>query len=118
MNRDPLPSTRRLLRVSAHLQHVATDPCAELQADWGPTIGWNASGKGGAVAAGGAGAVACGMTLLKQGGNAADAAAATLLGLASGTREIWLWGDLKNGFWGGVKKRVLGRGEKTGFGGI
>ncbi len=46
------------------------------------TIGWNASGKGGAVAAGRAGAVAAGIRLLEQGGNAADAAAATLLALA------------------------------------
>ncbi|MHC4568162.1 MAG: gamma-glutamyltransferase, partial [Planctomycetota bacterium] len=44
-------------------------------------IGWKASGKGGAVAAGGAGAVAAGITILEQGGNAADAAAATLLAL-------------------------------------
>ena len=44
-------------------------------------IGWHASGKGGAVAAGGEGAVAAGITILEQGGNAADAAAATLLAL-------------------------------------
>jgi gamma-glutamyltranspeptidase/glutathione hydrolase len=47
----------------------------------GAEIGWKASGKGGAVAAGGAGAVAAGITILEQGGNAADAAAATLLAL-------------------------------------
>ena len=46
-----------------------------------PRIGWKASGKGGAVAAGGAGAVAAGISILEQGGNAADAAAATLLAL-------------------------------------
>ncbi|MHC4568011.1 MAG: gamma-glutamyltransferase family protein [Planctomycetota bacterium] len=45
-------------------------------------IGWKASGKGGAVAAGGAGAVAAGIAILEQGGNAADAAAATLLALS------------------------------------
>ena len=45
-------------------------------------IGWHATGKGGAVAAGGSGAVAAGMQLLEAGGNAADAAAATLLALA------------------------------------
>jgi len=45
-------------------------------------IGWRASGKGGAVAAGGAGAVAAGISILEQGGNAADAAAATLLALS------------------------------------
>lgn len=45
-------------------------------------ISWKASGKGGAVAAGQAESVAAGMLLLEQGGNAADAAAATILALA------------------------------------
>jgi gamma-glutamyltranspeptidase/glutathione hydrolase len=45
-------------------------------------ITWHASGKGGAVAAGGKEAVAAGLSILKQGGNAADAAAATLLALS------------------------------------
>ncbi|NQT13415.1 MAG: gamma-glutamyltransferase [Planctomycetes bacterium] len=45
-------------------------------------IGWKASGEGGAVAAGRSGAVAAGIRLLKEEGNAADAAAATLLALA------------------------------------
>ena len=52
---------------------------ASVRAD---EIGWKAFGKGGAVAAGGAGAVAAGITILEQGGNAADAAAATLLALS------------------------------------
>jgi gamma-glutamyltranspeptidase / glutathione hydrolase len=42
---------------------------------------WKDSGKGGAVAAGGGPAVAAGIQLLEQNGNAADAAAATLLAL-------------------------------------
>ena len=45
-------------------------------------IGWKASGAGGAVAAGSSRAVAAGMRLLEADGNAADAAAATLLALA------------------------------------
>lgn len=45
-------------------------------------IGWHASGRGGAVAAGGSGAVSAGIAMLERGGNAADAAAATLLALA------------------------------------
>ena len=45
-------------------------------------IGWQASGANGAVAAGRSGAVAAGMQLLEADGNAADAAAATLLALA------------------------------------
>ena len=44
-------------------------------------IGWKASSKSGVVAAGGAGAVAAGIELLNGGGNAADAAAATILAL-------------------------------------
>jgi gamma-glutamyltranspeptidase/glutathione hydrolase len=48
----------------------------------GGGITWKAAGRGGAVAAGRSGAVAAGMQLLLEGGNAADAAAATLLALA------------------------------------
>ncbi len=44
-------------------------------------IGWNAVSSTGAVAAGGAGAVAAGIEILEQGGNAADAAAGTILAL-------------------------------------
>jgi gamma-glutamyltranspeptidase/glutathione hydrolase len=45
-------------------------------------IGWHAAGNGGAVAAGGAQAVGPGIELLQQGGNAADAAVATILALS------------------------------------
>lgn len=44
-------------------------------------MGWQASSKTGAVAAGGGGAVAAGIEILNAGGNAADAAAATILAL-------------------------------------
>ncbi|CAN5405797.1 gamma-glutamyltransferase [soil metagenome] len=43
---------------------------------------WSGSGKNGAVAAGGKGAVDAGMKILKAGGNAADSAAATIFALS------------------------------------
>ena len=45
-------------------------------------VGWCASGAGGAVAAGEADAVLAGIAMLRNGGNAADAAAATILALS------------------------------------
>jgi gamma-glutamyltranspeptidase / glutathione hydrolase len=44
-------------------------------------IGWQATSSSGAIAAGGAGAVDAGMQILTAGGNAADAAAATIFAL-------------------------------------
>ncbi len=48
----------------------------------GDVITWKAAGKGGAVAAGKMNSVAAGLQILNAGGNAADAAAATLLALS------------------------------------
>lgn len=45
-------------------------------------VGWNASGTRGAVAAGGAKATEAGLAILENNGNAADAAAATILALS------------------------------------
>lgn len=53
-----------------------------MQAAKAEPIGWKAEGSGGAVAAGGAEAVAAGIEILQAGGNAADAAAATILALS------------------------------------
>ena len=57
-------------------------PGLELTARCDELITWKGSGAGGAVAAGKAESVDAGIRILKQGGNAADAAAATLLALA------------------------------------
>ena len=59
---------------------VAAAGCNGLEMA-GP-VGWKASGTGGAVAAGGAKATEAGVAILEKGGNAADAAAATILALS------------------------------------
>jgi len=53
-----------------------------LSTSAGEVITWKAEGRGGAVAAGKMNSVAAGVQILGEGGNAADAAAATLLALA------------------------------------
>src|SRR5947209_8285241 len=58
---------------------VRAQPPARQQPDAGT---WQATGRQGAVAAGGQGAVDAGLTTLKNGGNAADAAVATILALS------------------------------------
>lgn len=59
------------------------------------TATWHAAGKNGAVAAGGRPAVAAGMAMLKKGGNAVDAAAATLLALGvTDSRSYCLGGEI------------------------
>jgi gamma-glutamyltranspeptidase/glutathione hydrolase len=55
------------------------DPAAGKDGD---PVPWKGAGKNGVVAAGGQGAVDAGMALLKKGGNAADAAVATILALS------------------------------------
>ncbi len=64
-------------------QEVSKPAPAEAKRATPPDRGpWQAAGTQGAVAAGGRGAVAAGLEILKSGGNAADAAAATILALS------------------------------------
>src|SRR5262245_54429810 len=65
-----------LALVAAFLPFAA--PAQSPPSDAGP---WEASGKNGAVVAGGAAAVEAGLETLKGGGNAVDAAVATILAL-------------------------------------
>lgn len=69
--------TRSSVAILATMIFVGAD--AGRAADDG---GWSAEGKRGAVAAGAAKSVDVGLAALEQGGNAADAAASTLLALA------------------------------------
>ena len=57
-------------------------PGADSQPQQPQATNWKASGKRGAVAAGGQGAVDAGMSILKDGGNAIDAGVATILALS------------------------------------
>jgi gamma-glutamyltranspeptidase/glutathione hydrolase len=71
-----------LILVLIFLQPAPAQPPAAKagQPQQGET--WKGSGMKGGVAAGGQGAVDAGMTILKDGGNAADAAVATILALS------------------------------------
>jgi gamma-glutamyltranspeptidase/glutathione hydrolase len=57
-----------------------------------PGVSWSASGSNGAVAAGGAEAVAAGMEILKSGGNATDAGIATVLALSVTDASLFCFG--------------------------
>ena len=59
----------------------------------GQEITWKAAGKNGAVATGGKGAAAAGLEILKSGGNAADAAAATMLALSVTDSDLFCFGS-------------------------
>src|SRR5438045_2862161 len=64
------------LLVALSMIPAAAQPPSEKAATW------NGSGRNGAVAAGGQEAVDAGIAILKSGGNAADAAVATILALS------------------------------------
>src|SRR5438445_13184049 len=55
-------------------------------------LGWQATGKNGAVCAGGSEAVAAGLEILKKGGNAIDSAVATIWALSVTDSERFCFG--------------------------
>jgi gamma-glutamyltranspeptidase/glutathione hydrolase len=78
---------------------IAQAPDARAPARARPTkappglkLDWKASGKQGVVAAGGAESVEAGLAMLRSGGNAADAAAATLLALTVTDAQLFCFG--------------------------
>jgi gamma-glutamyltranspeptidase / glutathione hydrolase len=73
--------TSRVLFLAFAIAVSLGPAAARSQSPPGDTGTWQASGKNGAVVAGGARAVDAGMEILKNGGNATDAAVATILAL-------------------------------------
>ncbi len=72
-----------LFRRAAAQEGAALAPNPQSKAAAAPArTDWRATGKEGAVAAGGLGAVEAGLEILKAGGNAADSAAATIFALS------------------------------------
>ena len=70
-----------VLGIALVLGGMAMNSTVTAQVPASDTGTWQAAGKNGAVAAGGAGAVEAGLEILKGGGNAVDAAVATILAL-------------------------------------
>jgi len=71
----PVQSVYVLFLLGTHA--ISWLPCAAAR-----EIGWHAEGRAGVVAAGKAEAVEAGLSILEKGGNAADAAVATILALS------------------------------------
>src|SRR5262245_27388640 len=79
---------RRLLAVVLCALSAATT----VHAQPGKSGTWQATGKNGAVAAGGQDAVAAGISILKSGGKAVHAAVGTILGLTLTDSELFCFG--------------------------
>src|SRR5438552_14649490 len=73
---------KRMLAVVALAVALVAPAAAQRRQQIADPGVWQATGAHGAVTAGGEGAVDAGITLLKSGGNAMDAAAATILALS------------------------------------
>ncbi len=81
--------------LAAALSAVGFLPPHPVAAQPAPTGTWKASGKNGAVAAGGQEAVDAGLAVLKSGGNAADAAVtATLVMTVTDSGKVALGGEM------------------------
>lgn len=80
------------LAANAPTQGDAPSRVRPTRPPTGLKVDWKASGRQGVVAAGGAESVEAGLTLLRTGGNAADAAAATLLALTVTDAQLFCFG--------------------------
>ena len=80
-----------LVALTMATLHTTSRPATAADAAPGD-ISWHAEGASGAVAAGGAEAVAAGIGTLGAGGNAADAAAATILALSVTDSTLFCFG--------------------------
>ncbi len=89
----------RTVIMTAILLYAGKTPAQEA--------GWKGEGKGGAVAAGRAESVSAGLSILEQGGNAADASAATLLALSiTDYGSFCIGGEIPFIFYNAKKKEV------------
>lgn len=89
MNRTPIQSFSTLI-FSLVIAGAQADQAAEPTGK--QANNWQASGTQGAVVAGGQGAVDAGLAILKEGGNAADGAVATILALSVTDSSLFCFG--------------------------
>jgi gamma-glutamyltranspeptidase/glutathione hydrolase len=81
-----------MIVLAVGLCAVAQEPPVARQGRGGPAGPWKGEGKNGAVACGGLPACEAGMEILKAGGNAMDAAAATIFALSITDSRLFCFG--------------------------